>query len=444
MTIEEIWNKCLLIIREKVEESAFELWFKTIRLTGIKEGVATIEIPNRFFKEWIEDYHPNLIKDSIEQVTESTVTIRYKAEEKQQSIQTKQSEQLENKRIRLEHKGIHINPKYSFDNFVIGNSNQFAHAAAIAVAESPGKTYNPLFIYGGVGLGKTHLMHAIGNRVLQGRHTTKVLYISSEQFMNEVVHAIRHEKMADVRERFRNLDLLLFDDVQFIAKTKATQEELFHTFNDLYEKAKQIVISADRPPKEISEITDRLRSRFGMGLIADIQPPDVETKIAIIQKKAEIMGIRNLSEDVVNFLAQKIKSNIRELEGSLIRLAAQSSLTGEKINVETARKLLRDIIADDARPVTIESIQKIVCEFYNISLSDIKARKRTREIAIPRQIAMYLCKQLTSSSLQDIGNNFGGKDHATVLYACRQIEERRGKDETLNRMLENLIQKITT
>jgi chromosomal replication initiator protein len=444
MINEEIWNKCLLAIKEKVEESAFELWFKTIRLTGIKENIATIEIPNRFYKEWIEDYHPNLIKDSLEQVTGTQITLKYKAEEKQQSVQIKQIEQLENKRIKLENKGIYLNPKYTFDNFITGNSNQFAHAAAVAVAESPGKTYNPLFVYGGVGLGKTHLMHAIGNRVLQGRHSTRVLYISSEQFMNEVVHAIRHEKMSEVRERFRNLDLLLFDDVQFIAKTKATQEELFHTFNDLYEKSKQIVISADRPPKEISEITDRLRSRFGMGLIADIQPPDVETKIAIIQKKAEIMGIKNLSEEVINFLAQKIKSNIRELEGSLIRLAALSSLTGEKINVETTRKLLKDIITDDTRPVTIEFIQKIVCEFYNISLADIKARKRTREIAIPRQVAMYLCKQLTNVSLQDIGNAFGGKDHATVLYACRQIEERRGKDETINRMMENLIQKIKT
>jgi len=444
MIIEDIWNKCLLLIREKVEESAFELWFKTIRLTGIKENTATIEIPNRFFKEWIEDYHPNLIKESLEQVTGSQVALRYKTEEKQESVQTKQIVQLENKRIKLENKGIYINPKYTFENFITGSSNQFAHAAAAAVAESPGRTYNPLFIYGGVGLGKTHLMHAIGNRVLQSRHNTRVLYISSEQFMNEVVHAIRHEKMAEVRERFRGLDLLLFDDVQFIAKTKATQEELFHTFNDLYEKAKQIVISADRPPKEISEITDRLRSRFGMGLIADIQHPDVETKIAIIHKKAEIMGIKNFPEEVVTFLAQKIRSNIRELEGSLIRLAAQSSLTGEKINIETTRKLLKDIISDDSRPVTIENIQKTICEFYNINLSDIKARRRTREITVPRQIAMYISKQLTNSSLQDIGNNFGGKDHATVLYACRQIEERRSKDETLNRMIENIIQKIKT
>jgi len=274
MNIEEIWNKSLQIIKDKVEEGAFELWFKTIRLTGIKDSTATIEIPNRFFKEWIEDYHPNLIKDAIEQVTGGQAVIKYKAEEKQPAVQTKQIEQLENKRIKLEHKGIYINPKYTFENFITGNSNKFAHAAAMAVAEAPGKTYNPLFIYGGVGLGKTHLMYAIGNRILQARHAAKVLYITSENFMNEVVHAIRNTRMAEVRERFRNLDLLLIDDVQLLsARATATQDELFHTFNDLYEKAKQIVISADRPPKEISDLTDRLKSRFSMGLIADILPP---------------------------------------------------------------------------------------------------------------------------------------------------------------------------
>ncbi|MHB8882980.1 MAG: chromosomal replication initiator protein DnaA [Thermodesulfovibrionales bacterium] len=444
MNIDDIWNKCLSILQGKVGDSAFELWFKPIKLLQIKDNTAQLEIPNRFFKEWIEDYHPNLIRDSLQEVTGAQLVLKYKIEEKHQSVQVKQIEKLENKRIRLANKGIYLNPKYTFENFITGNSNQFAHAAATAVAESPGKTYNPLFIYGGVGLGKTHLMHAIGNRVLSLKQDMTVLYISSEQFMNEVVHAIRHEKMSEVRERYRHLDLLLFDDVQFIAKTKATQEELFHTFNDLYETSKQIVISADRPPKEINEITDRLRSRFGMGLIADIQPPDVETKLAIIHKKSEIMGIKNLPEDVVNFLAEKIKTNIRELEGSLIRLAAQSSLTGEKVTLEIAKKLLKDIIHDDARPVTIEAIQKAVCEFYNITLSDIKARKRTREVALPRQVAMYLSKQLTTRSLQDIGNNFGGKDHATVLYACKQIEEKRGKDETLNRMLENLMQKIKT
>jgi len=441
MNLDEIWNHSLLKIEGRVGNSVFDLWFKPIKIASIKDQAVTLDIPNRFFKEWIEDSYPNLIKDSLETVVGYPVTLKYRVEEKQDTTQQKIISQLENKRIRLANKGIYLNPKYTFENFITGNSNQFAHAAAIAVAESPGKTYNPLFIYGGVGLGKTHLMHAIGNKVMTGKHDVSVLYVSSEQFTNEVVSAIRHEKMSELKEKYRNLDLLLLDDVQFIANKTATQEEFFYTFNALYEKQKQIVISCDRPPKEISDVTDRLRSRFNMGLIADIQPPDIETKIAIIYKKAEMMG-KKIPEDVIYYLASKIKSNIRELEGSLIRIAAQSSLTGEEINVETTKKILKDIIHDDERPITIENIQKTVCDFYNLKLTDIKARKRTKEIALPRQVAMYIGKQITDLSLNDIGKAFGGKDHATVIYACKQIEERRGKDETFNRMIENLLQKI--
>jgi len=442
ITLEEIWTKSLLKIEGKVGNSVFNLWFKPMKLSQIKEQTATLEIPNRFFKEWIEDTYPNLIKESLEGVLGYPVTIRYKIEEKQPNVQKKIIEKLENRRIRLANRGIYLNPKYTFDNFVTGNSNQFAHAAAIAVAESPGRTYNPLFIYGGVGLGKTHLMNAIGNRVLDTRHDVSVLYVSSEQFTNEVVSSLRHDKMVELKEKYRNLDLLLLDDVQFIANKTATQEEFFYTFNALYEKQKQIVISCDRPPKEISEVTDRLRSRFNMGLIADIQPPDVETKMAIIYKKAEMMEIKNIPDEVVIFLANRIKSNIRELEGSLIRIAAQASLTGEEINLETTKKILKDIIHDDERPVTVEMIHKIVCEFYNLKLADIKAKRRTKDISLPRQVAMYLCKQGTNASLNDIGKSFGGKDHATVIYACKQVEERRMKDETFNRMIENFLQKI--
>ncbi|MBI5641277.1 MAG: chromosomal replication initiator protein DnaA [Nitrospirae bacterium] len=442
MTIEEIWNKSLLRIEGKVGNSVFDLWFKPIKLSQLKDQTATLEIPNRFFKEWIEDSYPNLIRESMETVVGHEVTLRYKIEDKQPGVQKKIIDKLENRRIKLANKGIYLNPKFSFENFITGNSNQFAHAAAIAVAESPGKTYNPLFIYGGVGLGKTHLMHAIGNRVLDSRQDFSVLYVSSEQFTNEVVSSLRHDKMTELKEKYRNLDLLLLDDVQFIAKKTATQEEFFYTFNALYEKQKQIVISCDRPPKEISEVTDRLRSRFNMGLIADIQPPDIETKLAIIYKKADTMGIKRIPDEVVNFLATKIKSNIRELEGCLIRIAAQSSLTGEEISLDTTKKILKDIIHDDEKPITIESVQKTVCDFYNMTLSDIKARRRTKEIAMPRQIAMYLCKQVTNASLHEIGKNFGGKDHATVIYACRQVEEKRVKDETFSRMIDNLLQKI--
>jgi chromosomal replication initiator protein len=442
MTIEDIWHKSLSRIEAKVGGSIFDLWFKPIKLSQLKDQSATLEIPNRFFKEWIEDSYPSLLKESLESVVGFPVTVRFKIEEKEHVTQKKIIDRLENRRIRLANKGIYLNPKFTFENFITGNSNQFAHAAAVAVAESPGKTYNPLFIYGGVGLGKTHLMNAIGNRVLDRRHDVSVLYVSSEQFTNEVVSSLRHDRMVELKEKYRNLDLLLLDDVQFIANKTATQEEFFYTFNALYEKQKQIVISCDRPPREISEVTDRLRSRFNMGLIADIQPPDVETKIAIIQKKAEMMEIKKIPDEVVQFLASRIKSNIRELEGSLIRIAAQSSLTGEEITLETTRKILKDIIHDDERPVTIEMVQKIVCEFYNMKLSDIKAKRRTKDIALPRQIAMYLAKQATHSSLSEIGKNFGGKDHATVIYACKQIEERKTKDETFHRIIENLLQKI--
>ncbi len=442
MTTEEIWNKSLSRIEGKVGDSIFDLWFKPIRLSQLKDQTATLEIPNRFFKEWIEDSYPTLLKEALEAVVGYPVSLRYRIEEKDHATQKKIIEKLEHRRMKLANRGIYLNPKFTFENFITGNSNQFAHAAAVAVAESPGKTYNPLFIYGGVGLGKTHLMNAIGNRVLDRRNDVSVLYVSSEQFTNEVVASLRHDRMVELKEKYRNLDLLLLDDVQFIANKTATQEEFFYTFNALYEKQKQIVISCDRPPKEISEVTDRLRSRFNMGLIADIQPPDVETKIAIILKKAEMMEIRNIPEEVVHFLASRIKSNIRELEGSLIRIAAQSSLTGEEITLETTKKILKDIIHDDERPITVEAVQKIVCDFYNMKLSDIKAKRRTKDIALPRQVAMYLSKQTTNSSLSDIGKHFGGKDHATVIYACKQIEERKAKDETFNRIIENLLQKI--
>lgn len=444
MTLDEIWDKSLSRIEARVGNSVFDLWFKPIRFVTLKDQTATLEIPNRFFKEWIDDSYPNLIKDSLETVIGQPLTLRYRIEDRPDGSQKKIIERLEHKRIRLANRGIYLNPKYTFENFVTGGSNQFASAAALAVAESPGKTYNPLFIYGGVGLGKTHLMNAIGNTVLEKRHDFSALYVSSEQFTNEVVTALRHDKMAELKEKYRNLDLLLLDDVQFIANKTATQEEFFYTFNTLYEKQKQIVISCDRPPREISDVTDRLRSRFTMGLIADIQAPDVETRIAIIHKKAEMMSLKHLSEEVVDFLASKIRSNIRELEGCLIRIAAQSSLTGEEITIEGIKKTLKDIIHDDERPITVEAVIKMVCDLYNIKISDIKAKRRTKDIALPRQVAMFVAKQVTDASLSEIGKSFGGKDHATVIYACKQVAERRSRDDGFNRIIENMILKIKT
>ncbi|HZV47928.1 MAG TPA: chromosomal replication initiator protein DnaA [Thermodesulfovibrionales bacterium] len=441
MTPEEIWNKSLAQIEEKVGNNIIDLWFRPIKLSQFKEQQATVEIPNRFFKDWIEDNYPDIIAESIGTILKYPVTVRYKIAEKMDPTVRKMDMRLETRRQKLASRGIYLNPKYTFENFVIGPSNQFAHASAKAVAEAPGKTYNPLFIYGGVGLGKTHLITAIGNAVIDKKPDISVIFVSAEQFTNEVVSAIRHQKMGELKEKFRNIDLLLLDDIHFIENKTQTQEEFFHTFNTLYERQKQIVISSDRPPKEIAAITDRLRSRFSMGLIADIQPPELETKVAILQRKAETEKIF-VPEDVAYYLASKVKSNIRELEGCLIRLGAQSSLTGRPINIDMAKNILQDLIEDDEKPITTDQIQKTVSEHFALKVSDMKAKKRTKEVALPRQIAMYLSKQLTNLSLSDIGKNFGGKDHATVIYACKQIEEKRAKDEAFNRMIESLIRKV--
>jgi chromosomal replication initiator protein len=441
MVLEEIWEKSILEIEKKVGNSVLELWFRPVKLSQVKEQQITLDIPNRFFKDWIEDNYPDIMTETVGGILGYPVSVRYRIVEKVDPNLKKMDIRLENRRQKLANRGIYLNPKYTFENFVTGPSNQFAQAAANAVAESPGKTYNPLFVYGGVGLGKTHLISAIGNAVIDKWHEMVVIYVSAEQFTNEVVSAIRHEKMSELKKKYRNVDLLLLDDIHFIANKTQTQEEFFHTFNTLYEKQKQIVISSDRPPKEIGAVTDRLRSRFGMGLIADIQPPELETKVAIIQRKAEMERI-NIPDEVAYYLAAKVKTNIRELEGCLIRLGAQASLTGRPIHKDMAQEILHDLIIEDEKPVTTDQIQKVVCEHFGIKLADMKAKKRTKEIALPRQIAMYLSKKLTSLSLNDIGKNFGGKDHATVIYACKQIEEKRSKDEGFHRMVEHLFRKI--
>jgi chromosomal replication initiator protein len=442
VTTEEIWNKNLLKIAEKVGESLFELWFKPMRLISLKDKILTIGIPNRFFREWIEDYYPTIINETLEGIIGYPVSVKYRIIEKEDAALKKQDTKLESRKNKLASRGIYLSPKYTFDTFVVGPSNQFAHAAARRIAENPGIAYNPLFIYGGVGLGKTHLMNSIGNMIVDKYPDKVVCYISAEQFTNEVISALRHEKMSDFKDKYRNVDVMLIDDIQFIANKTTTQEEFFHTFNALYEKQRQIVLSSDRAPLEISDITDRLRSRFSMGLIADIQPPEVETKVAIIYKKAE-MEKMSIPADVAYFIATKIKSNIRELEGCLIKLGAHASLTGLPIDTVMARVVLKDLISDEDKPVTVELIQKMVCEFFSLRIQDIKAKKRTKEIANARQIAMYITKQQTHLSLSEIGRYFGGKDHATVIYACKQIEEKRGKDENLNKSIEHILRRIT-
>jgi chromosomal replication initiator protein len=441
MTPEEIWNKSLSGIEGSVGSNLLELWFRPMKISQIKDRQVTIDIPNRFFKDWIDENYPDIVADSLSSVLGAQISVKFRIAEKIDPNVKKMDTRLENRRQRLASRGIYLNPRYTFNDFVTGPSNEFAYAAARKVAESPGKVYNPLFVYGGVGLGKTHLITAIGNAVIDGNPELSVIYVSAEQFTNEVVSSIRHQKMTELKDKYRNVDLLLLDDIHFIANKTQTQEEFFHTFNAIYARQRQIVISSDRPPKEIEAITDRLRSRFGMGLIADIQPAELETKIAIIQKKAATEKIA-VPDDVCYYLASRVKSNIRELEGCLIRLGAQSSLTNKPVTTDMAKTVLHDLIGEDDKPVTTDLVQKTVSEHFAIKVSDMKAKKRTKEVALPRQIAMYLSKQLTALSLSDIGKNFGGKDHATVIYACKQIEEKRSADDAFNRMIENLLRKI--
>ncbi|MXX11832.1 MAG: chromosomal replication initiator protein DnaA, partial [Nitrospira sp. SB0667_bin_9] len=332
------------------------------------------------------------------------------------------------------------NPKYTFENFVVGASNQFAHAASLAVAETPAHSYNPFFIYGGVGLGKTHLLNSIGNFVMQ-KGEVRIAYVTTEQFTNEVINSIRYDKMMDLRRRYRNIDMLLIDDIQFLAGKERTQEEFFHTFNALYEARKQIVLSSDRFPKEMPSMEERLRSRFEWGLIADLQPPDVETRIAILRKKSEDEGIV-IGDDVIQLLAEGLKSNIRELEGALIRLGAYSTLTGQPITIDMVKTVLRDLLGNKKKVVTPEDIQDVVAKSFHVKVAELKSKRRTKTVVHPRQIAMYLCRELTGASFPEIGREFGGKDHTTIIHACRQIEKALEKDNALRATLNNLKDEI--
>jgi len=332
-----------------------------------------------------------------------------------------------------------LNPRYTFDSFIVGSSNQFAHAACRAVAEAPSRSYNPLFIYGGVGLGKTHLMHAVGQYVLEHDRNLKLTYISSERFMNEMINAVRYDRVLDFRERYRSVDVLLVDDIQFLAGKEGTQTEFFHTFNALYDSQKQIVLSSDSPPHEIPSLEERLRSRFEWGLIADIQPPDFETKVAILKKKAETEAVP-LPDNVAMYIAGKIKSNIRELEGSLIRLVAYASLTGQEISLPLTQEVLKNVLEHDEKAVTIEAIQKFVADYYNLKMAELKSRNNSKSVAMPRQIAMYLCKSLTHASLPEIGRSFGGKHHSTVIHSIRKVEDLRRRDGNFNILIGNFLE----
>jgi chromosomal replication initiator protein len=393
------------------------------------------------FTDWITGNYLPVIHESLREIHQADLAIRFRARPEGTQTSALPTERFLRRRQVPPSSGIPtaLNVRYTFDTFVVSSSNQFAHAAAKAIAEQPSMHYNPLYIYGGVGLGKTHLMHAVGNHLAERRPELRQRYLSTENFMNELINAIRFEKTLDFKEKYRNVDLLLIDDIQFLAGKERTQEEFFHTFNALYESQKQIVITSDCPPRQIPTLEERLRSRFEWGLMADIQPPDLETKIAILRKKAEAERVE-LPQDVAFFISSKIKSNIRELEGSLVRLIAFSSLTGRGIDLEMAKESLKDLLEDKSRTVTVEAIQKMVANYFKIKPAELKSKNNARSISFPRQVAMYLCKNLTDQSLPAIGQTFGGKHHSTVIHAIRKVEELRRTDKDFDRLVRSFVE----
>lgn len=435
----EIWEKTLDIIKVELTEVSFNTWLKSITPLMIKDDFILFYVPDDFTKGIIETRYATLIKNALKQVTSRYMDIKFTLNKTDIDIENYNT--IKEKKEGEETSNTSLNPRYTFDTFVVGNSNRLAHAASVAVAESPAKAYNPLFIYGGVGLGKTHLMHAIGHYILNQNKKAKVVYVSSETFTNELINSIRDDRNIEFRNKYRNVDILLIDDIQFIAGKERTQEEFFHTFNSLYEANKQIIISSDRPPKEIPTLEDRLRSRFEWGLIADIQPPDLETRIAILKKKAKLENLV-IPDEVLVYIAKKILSNIRELEGALIRIVAYSSLTNREINEELAVEALKDIISN-TKPkfITANLIKEKVAEFFNIKIEDFNAKKRTKSIVYPRQIAMYLCRELTDMSLPKIGEEFG-RDHTTILHACDKISSDMEIDPELKNVVNEIIKKI--
>jgi len=431
-----LWDKVLQHAQRRINPHSYATWFRPTRQERAEEDRLVIRVPTRLFCKRLTETYGELLQAVLAEIGRPGLALEFICVEAEPSAAA--AAQTSQARLDFESSNHQLNPRYTFDKFIVGASNQFAHAAAKAVAEQPSKSYNPLFLYGGVGLGKTHLMQAIGHELKRRDPALRITYVSAEKFTNEVIASIRFERMAAFRERFRNMDVLMVDDIQFIATRERTQEEFFHTFNALYDQQKQIVISSDCPPKEISEIEERLRSRFEWGLIADIQPPDLETKIAILQKQADNERV-HIPDDVADYIARAIKSNIRELEGALIRLMAYASLTGAQINLPTAQQVLKNIISTQEKKVTIEQIQKRVGEHFGMRAQDLKIRSNSKVIAFPRQVAMFLVKQLTTASLPEIGKQFGGKHHTTVMHSINKIEMLRQTDRDLNKTINRLL-----
>jgi chromosomal replication initiator protein len=459
---EVIWVQTLNLLKENINQQAYETWFEPIRFVEANDKSIVLGVPNKFFKNWIEEHYRDTITGVLEKVCSKGLAIEFvilpesHAKTPEEILggasQAKASEEKPSERAAEETKRqvfpfffkktlpteeSKLNPKYTFDSFVVGSSNRFAHAAGLAVSESPAKSYNPLFIYGKVGLGKTHLMQAIGHYILRKKPHIKFIYISSEKFTNQLIGAIQNRTTLKFRQMYRNVDLLLIDDIHFIAGKESTQEEFFHTFNTLYDAHKQIVVSSDRSPKDIPALEERLISRFEWGLVTDIQPPDIETRIAILRKKAE-REVVVVPDDVTYFIAEKIRTNIRELEGALIRVVAYAKLVGREINLELVKEVLKDLLKEEDKKITIELIQQKAAQFFDVRVSDMRNKRRNRAIVYPRQVAMYLARDLTDCSLPEIGEQFGGRDHTTVLHACdkiqKEMELKKGVVEIVNKI----------
>jgi chromosomal replication initiator protein len=435
-----IWDQILTRIETKVNRHSFYTWFKPTTFVSDDRKAITIRVSDTLVKDWLTKHYSLVLAEALQDLNRGETVISFLTDSQLVSLGDSSRTEASLEASPWAVTGPNgLNPRYTFDTFIVGPSNQFAHAAARAVAESPSRSYNPLFIYGGVGLGKTHLMHAIGHHILQNGRGLRLTYISSERFMNEMINALRYERILDFRERYRSVDVLLVDDIQFVSGKEGTQNEFFHTFNALYDAQKQIVLSSDRQPNEIPALEERLRSRFAWGLTTDIQPPDLETRVAILKRKAEAETVP-LPNEVAMFVASRVKSNIRELEGSLIRLVAYASLTGQSLSMELAREVLRDSTDHWEQVVSIDAIQRFIGGYFQLKTTELKSKNNAKSFVLPRQVAMYMCKSLTKASLPEIGRSFGGKHHSTVIYSIKKIEELRKKDSSFNSLLTGFLE----
>jgi chromosomal replication initiator protein len=426
-TVEKIWTKTTKQIRTLLNTETYNLWFSSVQPVSLNQSSITLEVPNEFSEVWLKDNYLELLQDALAQASGRKLNIKFKVAAVGNGAASAPAKPTKGRRPaarKATDGNLMFNPRNTFETFVVGNNNSFAHAAAMAVAQQPGKAYNPLFLYGGTGLGKTHLLHAIGQHVVGSKKAAKVSYVSSEKFTNEYIAAIQENQLVKFRKKYRQTDVLLIDDIQFLAGKERIQEEFFHTFNALHEAHKQLVLTCDRPASEIKNLEHRLVSRFEWGLVTDLQPPDVETRLAILRNKVKSMGVE-IPEDVLTFLANRIRTNIRRLEGALIRVASYAHLTGKELTNDVVENLLREILQEEGRhTITMEVIQKKVVEKFDLRMADMTSKRRPENIAFPRQIAMYLSRQLTEHSLSAIGEAFGGRDHGTVLHACRLVKDR--------------------